>query len=236
MKLQMTLTVPTSIEILASTHEVYTQPHNRPLQFYATHSDVTFGNAEDDDITSAAGTVTCANSSYSTALLNCSSGCTGSYAIPSDCKICSADSGTTCSTCPKATYGGSEAEIACQLCTYRYTTIYPPSSTSSADCIPITEPPTTSPTARPTVTPTQEPTAVPTDVRTSPNPWHLDCISIIHSRLVHRRTPTATTGPDAAAYRVTHAVPNQAADKGPDGPADQSACLSSGRYHQSPGI
>lgn len=111
---------------------------------------MTFANDESDDITSAAGTVMCANSNYTTALLNCANGCMGSYVIPSDCQICSADSGTTCSSCPKATYSGDEAEIACQLCPYQFTTIHPPSSTSSTDCVPITEPPTAAPTMQPT--------------------------------------------------------------------------------------
>lgn len=123
------------------------------------HSDVTFSNEVDDDITSAAGTVTCANSSYTTPLLNCSAGCTGAYIIPSDCKICSADSSSgTCSSCPKATYGGTEAAIACRLCPYGFTTVYPPSSTSSADCVPITD----SPTQVPTNSPSQRPSSMPT--------------------------------------------------------------------------
>ena len=116
-------------------------------------SNVSFVSDQSDDITTVAASVTCADPSSVTSLLNCNP-CTGSYDIPTDCQICSPWSTSSCSTCPKGSYGGSEAEISCQLCAYGYTTWYPPSSMNSTDCMPITDPPTIAPTGAPTTVPT----------------------------------------------------------------------------------
>lgn len=112
-----------------------------------------FDGNTNDDITSAGGTVTCANPAYTTGLLSCS-GCSGSYDVPLACSICSPSSVSSCTVCPKGTYGGAEADIACQLCPVGFTTVYPPSSMSSAECVAITDPPTSAPSMRPTTVPT----------------------------------------------------------------------------------
>lgn len=72
-----------------------------------------------DDITTAGAIVTCANPAYTSGLLSCS-GCSGSYDIPLACTICSPSSTSSCAVCPEGTYGGVEAEIACQLCPVGY--------------------------------------------------------------------------------------------------------------------
>ena len=113
-------------------------------------SHITFLDNEEDDITSAGANVSCLNPALTTGVVNCT-GCFGSFVVPSACPLCSPTSpATVCTTCPKGSYGGTEAELSCQLCPYRYTTIYPPSAMSQAACEPITEPPTTAPTQEPT--------------------------------------------------------------------------------------
>lgn len=128
-------------------------------------SNVTFSGNDADDITTATATVTCANPALATGVANCT-GCTGSYAVPATCPLCSpASPSTSCTSCPQGSYGGSEAELSCQLCPYGYTTWFPPSSTSSANCVPITDSPTNVPTRQPTTQPTQPPnqaTSAPT--------------------------------------------------------------------------
>ncbi len=124
-----------------------------------TNRDILFANNIHDDITTASGTVTCLNATYTTGILNCA-GCTGSYVVAVTCPLCSPSSPASCPTCPQGTFGGAEAEIDCRLCASGYTTVYPPSSTSSSDCVPITSSPTTAPTFAP-----GSPTPVPTPVR-----------------------------------------------------------------------
>lgn len=109
--------------------------------------DVAFTGNVNDDVTITGGSVSCLNSLYSTGLVNCTSGCTGSYKIPASCPVCSMSSGSTCTSCPQGSFGGSSAALVCQHCPYGYTTIYPPSSVSPFDCILITDSPTLSPTS-----------------------------------------------------------------------------------------
>lgn len=133
---------------MALTH-LMALPRPPPPSATARHSDVLFVGNAGDDITSVGATVTCANPAYTTDLLNCA-GCTGSYDIPLACTLCSPSSVSSCSVCPQNTFGGAQAEIACQLCQPGYTTIYPPSSISPGDCVPITNSPTQAPTTAPT--------------------------------------------------------------------------------------
>jgi predicted outer membrane repeat protein len=102
---------------------------------------MTFAGNLNDDVTVAGGVVTCADPLYQT---NCAAGCTGSYDIPASCPICSA--GGACTSCPQGTFGGASVALVCQLCPFGFTTIYPPSSTSSSACVPITQSPTFAPT------------------------------------------------------------------------------------------
>ncbi len=123
-------------------HPCLARAHTQTNKQTHTHdSDVLFDGNVNDDITSAGGSVACLDTSYTTGLLACS-GCTGSYVIPLACMLCSPASVNSCSVCPQGTYGGAEAEIACQLCAVGFTTIFPPSSTSPGDCVAITQPPT----------------------------------------------------------------------------------------------
>ena len=120
---------------------------------------MSFAANNNDDITTVTSTVSCLTPSYSS---SCSGGCTGSYNIPTSCPFCSSPtSGSVCNTCPKGTYGGAEAELPCQLCPYGETTVFPPSSTSSSDCVFITQSPTSAPTVAPTRVPSLAPTVVP---------------------------------------------------------------------------
>lgn len=114
-------------------------------------SDVLFEGNADGDISTEGGSVTCANP---LSPLNCDP-CSGAFDIPVECAVCSSPGPSTCPTCPQGSYGGAEANFGCALCPYGYTTIYPPSATSSAECVPITEPPTVAPTGQPTTTPTR---------------------------------------------------------------------------------
>lgn len=146
--------------------------------------DVAFTGNVNDDVTITGGSVSCLNSLYSTGLVNCTSGCTGSYKIPASCPVCSMSSGSTCTSCPQRSFGGSSAALVCQHCPYGYTTIYPPSSVSPFDCILITDSPTLSPTspgdtvsptssptiAAPTVAPTKAPTPSPTTEQPTVSP------------------------------------------------------------------
>jgi hypothetical protein len=123
------------------------------------------GNVGDDITVAADGIVTCANTAYAPSI-DCTTGCTGSYAVPLACPICSSSIAGNCTACPQGTYGGAGVALACKLCAYGFTTIYPPSSTSAADCVPITEPPTVQPTQQPTLTPTTRPTQLPSQTPT----------------------------------------------------------------------
>lgn len=105
--------------------------------------DVLFEGNVNDDVTVAGGAVSCLNPLYSTGLINC----TGAYNIPASCPVCSAGSGSSCTSCPQGSFGGSSAALVCQLCPYGYTIIFPPSSVSPSDCVPITASPTRAPTA-----------------------------------------------------------------------------------------
>jgi hypothetical protein len=102
---------------------------------------VVFSNTNqnvDSDITSDGGMIACGNPASPTPLMNCATGCTGSYVVPPDCPICSAGiefAATKCTNCPKGSYGGTEAELSCQLCSYMSTTVYPPSSLDIADLL-----------------------------------------------------------------------------------------------------
>ncbi len=94
------------------------------------------GNVGDDATVAAGGRVTCTNPAYA-ASIDCATGCTGSYNVPLTCPICSSSTPAgSCTTCPQGSYGGTDVALACELCGYGYTTIYPPSSTSVADCVP----------------------------------------------------------------------------------------------------
>ena len=114
-------------------------------------SNVTFvsGGSTNDDIGAANATVRCQDSQLATGIVNCTR-CSGAYVIPVACPLCSPTSPSAqCSSCPQGTYGGGEAELACQACPSGYTTLYPPSSTSSADCVSSTQSPTHTPSATP---------------------------------------------------------------------------------------
>jgi hypothetical protein len=108
--------------------------------------DVSFAGNVDDDVTVAGGAVSCANPLYSSALANCTSGCTGSFVLPASCPVCSAGSGSICTSCPQGSFGGSGVALVCQLCPYGFTTVFPPSSMSSSACVPVTQSPTLPPT------------------------------------------------------------------------------------------
>ena len=103
------------------------------------------GNSQ-NDLTISGGSVQCLNPAFTT---NCT-GCTGSFDVPASCPLCSSPTPSTCTSCPQGTYGGAEAKLACELCPAGYTTFYPPSSTSSSDCVLITSAPSLRPTQNPT--------------------------------------------------------------------------------------
>ena len=115
------------------------------------------GNVDNDVTVAAGGRVACANPAYA-ASVNCSTGCTGTYDIPAACPVCSSGSTSTCTACPQGAYGGAGLALPCELCGFGFTTIFPPSSTSVAACVPITS----APSARPTQTPSRQPTQTPT--------------------------------------------------------------------------
>ena len=154
-------------------------------------ANVLFESNVDNDLTVAAGgSVACANPAYA-ASVSCSTGCTGSYDIPAACPICSSSSAPagTCGTCPQGSYSGGA--LPCELCGFGFTTIFPPSSTSVAACVPITSAPSAQPTQVPSRQPTQTPTLTfsPTQSPTTANP-----------------TTTPSSQPTLAGYKAPVAV------------------------------
>ena len=130
-----------------------------------SYRSTTFYNKTYNDVQVSSSTVECADAAYDSALLTCY-GCSGNFAIPASCPVCSPASLalTVCSACDQGSYGGGN--VSCELCPNSYTTVHP-NSTSVSDCVPITDPPTLVPTNIPSQSPSLQPSAKPS---TNPTP------------------------------------------------------------------